>query len=81
MGARAYLLKNSSKKDLLLGLREVLAGKGEFLEPPAAPTDTGSKLSSRERQVLTLLAEGYSNRSIANNCLLAFEPWKSIVTI
>ncbi len=65
MGASAYLLKNSSKNDLLLGLRDVLTGKEEFLAPPAVPTDRDSKLTSRERQVLALLAEGYSNRSIA----------------
>ena len=76
-GATAYLVKNSVAQQLPLAIRAVRAGK-VFLSPEVAdvvvegfvrntPVRGGvfESLSSREREVLQLLAEGKSNKEIA----------------
>lgn len=78
-GVRGYLLKNSVVEELLLAIRA--AGRGEIYLSPAISeivvTDlmTGQgdlrtaspfdQLSSREREVLKLIAEGATNKTIA----------------
>jgi len=77
-GADGYVLKDSSSPELFLAIRTLLAGE-RFLSPAIATTLVGmylkSKegaavrsafdlLSSREREVLKLLAEGYRTREI-----------------
>lgn len=72
-GAKGYLLKNTSAEDLANAIRAVHAGRST-LAPEAVDTLVraarqknmiGTDLSDRERQVLTLLVEGYSNAQIA----------------
>lgn len=73
-GARGYLLKDSIDVDLLAAVRAVARGEG-YLSPAVSGavlsdyrkhvTDTLDLLSSREREVLQLIAEGKTNKEIA----------------
>ena len=74
--ASGYLLKDSAASELTSAIREALRGrsyvspaiaKGMLDHPAAAdPTSTGAReLSSREREVLQLLAEGKSMKEVA----------------
>jgi DNA-binding NarL/FixJ family response regulator len=74
-GARGYLLKGASADEIARGVR-VVAGGGSFLEPRVAsallaevqsPRHAGSALSTREREVLRLVAEGLPTKQIARN--------------
>lgn len=74
MGARGFILKESSPEEIQRALRAVAAGETWF---PTAPLATTAKfqsaggerlfavLSPRQREVLQLLAEGNSTRRIA----------------
>lgn len=74
-GATGYLLKDAMAEDLIRAVREVNAGRA-WLHPHAqrqmlewmrrSPSQIDS-LTSRERSVLSLLAEGQSNKQIARN--------------
>jgi DNA-binding NarL/FixJ family response regulator len=73
-GARGYLLKDSPAADLIAAVRAVAAGEG-FLSPAVSNavlddyrrhvTNPIDLLSSREREVLQMLAEGKTNKEIA----------------
>lgn len=77
-GAAGYILKDSSAADLALAVREAAAGR-RYLSPPlseraieayiekakAAPLDPYETLTTREREVLHLAAEGHANAEIA----------------
>jgi DNA-binding NarL/FixJ family response regulator len=75
-GARGYLLKDSGEQDLLNAVR-VLSKGGEYISPsvqPALMAGTSGKfggttpldqLTSREREVLQLIAEGKTNKEVA----------------
>ncbi len=80
-GARGYLLKDMEPDDLVLALREIIAGKSVVApnlthvlarvvqgdtppEPESSPIDD---LTPRETEILSLLAEGQSNKVIARN--------------
>ncbi len=79
-GARGYLLKDSEDDDLVRAVRAVARGEA-FLSPAISdavlsdyrkhvsnPVDL---LTSREREVLTLIAEGKTNKEIANSLNLS----------
>jgi DNA-binding NarL/FixJ family response regulator len=73
-GARGYLLKDSPEGDLVNAVRAVARGEG-FLSSGVAEavlsdyrrhvTDPIDLLTSREREVLQLIAEGKTNKDIA----------------
>ncbi len=75
-GAVGYLLKETSREELIAALREVHAGGApmtsyiarkvvqSFQKP--APETVGENLTSREREVLVLLAQGYYYKEIAD---------------
>lgn len=79
-GARGYLLKDSADTELLRGVSAVAAGKS-FFSPAVARvmlddyvrhmaekgmTDRFESLSEREREIFQLIAEGHSNKEIAD---------------
>ena len=78
-GAAGYLLKDSADTDLRLGVSAVAAGKS-FFSPAVAKVmlddyvrhlaekgiaDRYDSLSEREREIFQLIAEGHSNKGIA----------------
>jgi two-component system response regulator NreC len=78
-GARAYLLKDSAEADLITAIRAVSDGKA-FFSPAISKMlvddyvrrleqrgveDSYELLTTREREILQLLAEGKSNKEVA----------------
>ena len=78
-GASGYLLKHTAATDLLKAIRQVHAGNA-FFSPAIAqslreqcrqaaekgsPAETSPGLTSREAEVLQLIAEGFANKQIA----------------
>jgi DNA-binding NarL/FixJ family response regulator len=79
-GARAYLLKDSAESDLISAIHAITEGKS-FFSPlvrrilkedymhqlaEMGSEDTYELLTTREREVLQLVAEGKSNKEVAN---------------
>ena len=79
-GARAYLLKDSAEADLIKAVHAVAGGKS-FFSPAVSKMllddyvrklkrsgteDAYDLLTPREREILQLIAEGKSNKDVAN---------------
>jgi DNA-binding NarL/FixJ family response regulator len=74
-GARGYILKNAEDMRLGDAVRQVAAGE-IVLSPgvsksPALKGDRDSKLTTRELEVLQLIADGHSNKAIADKLSLS----------
>jgi len=81
-GARAYLLKDNARKDLLDTIRAVHAGKKLIHTEVAselASHATDDALSEREIEVLSLVAGGNSNKLIADQLKITLETVKGHV--
>lgn len=76
-GAQATLLKRRKRGSLLTALRAVAAGKTWF--DPAHPVRPRAEraLAPREREVLSLVAHGLTNREIAEQLTLGEESVKT----
>ncbi|MCA9544903.1 MAG: response regulator transcription factor [Myxococcales bacterium] len=64
-GASGYLLKGSGVQDVVRAVREVAKGES-FLSPGATMAARSEDLTPREREVLTLLAEGHTSKEIGS---------------
>lgn len=65
-GARAYMLKNAIDTDLPAAVRKIAAGEPVGLPAPAQTVpDNYDNLTPREKQILQLIAQGNSNKDIA----------------
>ena len=79
-GARGYLLKDSADADLIAAVRAVAKGEG-YLSPGVSDavltdyrrhvTDPLDLLTTREREVLQMIAEGKTNKEIATSLNLS----------
>jgi DNA-binding NarL/FixJ family response regulator len=68
-GASGYVLKHSAGSELLTAIREVALGRA-YISPRVARAvfdlpGKGTPLTTRQREVLQLVAEGHSNKEIA----------------
>ena len=81
LGVQGYLLKDSPHPGLAMAIRIVHEG-GTFIDPNISrelvgryknngKEDTSLKLTVRERQILRLVAEGTSNRGIADKLYIS----------
>ena len=82
-GANGYILKTARGEDLVSAIRAVLLG-GTYVDPTLAGAvmaaqrapaesveDTFAQLTPREREILKLVAEGYSNKDISDSLGIA----------
>jgi two-component system, NarL family, response regulator LiaR len=79
-GADGFLAKDASSRQVAGAIRSLVEGRSGLVitaEPVARPTRDPSvdlrvrTLSVREREILGLLANGWSNRRIADECFLS----------
>jgi DNA-binding NarL/FixJ family response regulator len=84
-GASGYILKTANPEEFLQAVREVAAGQSYLHPALAGPvvkglrnrSETGPKLSIREREILDLLANGHSNGQIATQLNLSLSTVKT----
>lgn len=62
-GASGYLLKGSGVRDVLDAVRAVAAGE-DYLSPGAKRAADADPLTNREREVLTLIAQGHTSKEM-----------------
>lgn len=90
-GAAGYVLKQIRGSELLTAVKRVGAGEslldpaitGRVLQRLRAPSETDerlARLSDQERRILALIAEGLTNRQIANELHLAEKTIKNYVS-
>ena len=90
-GASGYLLKQIEGSSLVDAIRQVAAGRSlldpamthkllERLRHPVEPDPVAASLTARERDILGLIAEGYTNRQIGERLFLAEKTVKNYVS-
>ncbi|MDD9266762.1 response regulator [Paenibacillus sp. GCM10023248] len=90
-GASGYILKSAPHEELLTAIRSVAAGNA-YLYPTATKrlmseyierlkhgenTGTYESLSEREKEVLALIAKGFSNKEIADQLIISVKTVES----
>ena len=90
-GAAGYVLKEVRGADLIDSVRRVAAGQSlldprvtarvlERLRNPPPDDERTANLTQQERRILTLLADGLTNRQIADEMFLAEKTVKNYVS-
>jgi NarL family two-component system response regulator LiaR len=91
-GAAGYLLKDVSPSDLASAIRAVHRGEaqlhpditkklmGQFVSPAVEPTAAPDELTARELEVLRLVAQGMSNRQVAQALTISAKTVKTHVS-
>jgi len=91
-GASGYLLKEVGGSNLVAGIRQVAAGQSlidpavtqkllDRLRNPVKETSKLDQLTQREREILDLITDGYTNRQIGEKLYLAEKTVKNYVSI
>ena len=83
-GARGYLLKGAGGEETMRAIHAVSSGEAIFspavarklmqyfgARRPTAPPQAFPELTEREREILTLIAQGYTNAAIAEKLVLS----------
>lgn len=83
LGAKGYLLKHSDKEEFVLALDLVMKGKSYYSPaifeeqdkikavPGSVPMVPIVGLTEREKEILTYIAQGYTNKEIAKKLVLS----------
>lgn len=80
-GAKGFLLKNIKEAELRVAIEEILHGQMYFSKEflmvarqlnPAKIKKSSILISDREKEVLRLICQGYSNQEIADELFLSF---------
>lgn len=91
-GASSYLLKDVSPDELVDAIRAVHRGETrlhpdiarklleQVAHPPVAPSSVTSDLTEREREVVSLVAQGCSNQEIANRLIISSKTVKTHIS-
>jgi DNA-binding NarL/FixJ family response regulator len=82
-GAKGYILKEAPHATLLRAIEKVAGGEG-YVDPALMPAfltgkDKDDMLTTREREILQLLADGMSNADVATKLFISQETVKSHV--
>lgn len=70
-GASGYLTKDKPPETIIEAVRAVARGEGRWFVTPTLSEDPAPSLSDREREALTLLAQGKSNGEIATELFIS----------
>jgi DNA-binding NarL/FixJ family response regulator len=88
-GARGYLLKGSEQDEVMRAIRSIASGEAIFGPAIArrligyfssASTEAFPELTTREREVLELIAQGRNNQAIANELVLSLKTVRNHVS-
>ena len=82
-GAKGYILKEAPHQTLVRAIEKVAEGEG-YVDPALMPAfltgkDKEDMLTTREREILQLLADGMSNADVAGKLFISQETVKSHV--
>lgn len=89
-GAKSYLLKTSSASEIAQAIRDTYRGEGVFEKEVSEKLEHRheveeefrlfEELTSREKEVILLIAQGKSNQEIADECFITLKTVKTHVS-
>ena len=89
-GAKSYLLKTSSASEIAQAIRDTYRGEGVFEKEVSEKLEHRheveeefrlyEELTSRDKEVLLLIAQGKSNQEIADECFITLKTVKTHVS-